>query len=151
MTAASPDRTDVLTCSACGRRNRVPAAASGVPRCAACGAPLSWLTAAGDADFDEVVTAASAPVLVQLWAPWCGPCREVEPGVEQAAHAFAGRLKAVRVNVDEATRVAARFQTQSLPTLLLIRNGQVQVRQVGAVPPDALLRWVQAALATTVH
>jgi thioredoxin 2 len=139
-------RADILTCADCGRRNRVPAAATGVPRCASCGAALPWLTSADDSDFGEVVMASSLPVLVDLWAPWCGPCRVVGPGVEQAARAFAGRLKVVQVNVDSAPQVAARFQAQSIPTLLLLRTGQVQVRQVGAVPPDALQRWVQSAL-----
>jgi thioredoxin 2 len=139
-------RADILTCPGCGRRNRVPAAASGVPRCAACGTALPWLTSADDSDFGEVVVTASLPVLVDLWAPWCGPCRVVGPGVEKAAHTFAGRLKVVQVNVDEAPQVAARFQVQSLPTLLLLHQGQVQVRQVGAVPPEALTLWVRSAL-----
>ena len=93
---------EIVTCSNCGKRNRVPAAARGIARCAACHTALPWLTAAGDDDFDEVVTASSLPVLVDLWAPWCGPCRVVAPGVEQAAQELAGRLKVVKVNVDEA-------------------------------------------------
>jgi thioredoxin 2 len=136
----------MVTCPCCGRRNRIPTAASGAPRCAGCGAPLPWLTSAGDADFGEVVIESSLPVLLDLSAPWCGPCRTAWPGVEQAAHAFAGRLKAVVVNVDEAVSVAARFRAHSIPTLLLLRAGQVQVRQVGAVPADALLHWVGSAL-----
>jgi thioredoxin 2 len=139
-------RADILTCPVCGRRNRVPAAASGVPRCAACGAALPWLTSADDEDFDEVVLASSLPVLLDLWAPWCGPCRAVGPGVGRAADAFAGRLKVVAMNVDDAPRATARFQIQSLPTLLLLRQDRVQVRQVGPVPPQAALRWVRSAL-----
>ena len=76
---------EIVTCANCGKRNRLAAAATGVARCAACHTALPWLTAAGDGDFEQVVTAASLPVLLDLWAPWCGPCRVVAPGVEQAA------------------------------------------------------------------
>ena len=93
---------DIVTCPNCGKRNRVPAKARGVPRCANCHTALPWLTAAGDGDFEEVAGNSTLPVLVDLWAPWCGPCRIVEPGVERAAGSLAGRLKVVKVNVDEA-------------------------------------------------
>jgi thioredoxin 2 len=138
---------DVVTCPNCGRRNRVPATARGVPRCAACHTALPWLTSAGDDDFEQVVTAASLPVLVDLWAPWCGPCRVVAPGVEQAAQELAGHLKAVKVNVDEAPRVAERFGVRGIPTLLVLRQGREVARQVGAVPPPALVRWVEEVIA----
>jgi thioredoxin 2 len=95
---------EIVTCANCGKRNRLPAVAKGVARCAVCHTALPWLTSAGDGDFEQVVTAASLPVLVDLWAPWCGPCRVVAPGVEQAARELAGRLKVVKVNVDEAPR-----------------------------------------------
>jgi thioredoxin 2 len=135
-------RMQTVVCPSCGRRNRVPAAASGVPRCAACATMLPWLTAADDRDFDPVVTDSSVPVLVDVWAPWCGPCRVVAPGVERAARAFAGRLKAVKVNVDEAPGIAARFDAQAIPTLLLLDHGQERGRQIGALAPDALVSWV---------
>jgi thioredoxin 2 len=85
-------------------------------------------------------------VLVDLWAPWCGPCQIVEPGVEQAAERLAGRLKAVKVNVDEAPKVAERLGVQGIPTVLLLRGGTEVARQVGAVPPPALVRWAEEAL-----
>jgi thioredoxin 2 len=137
---------EIVVCPNCGKRNRVPATAAGVPRCAACHTPLPWLTAAGDGDFDQVVSASTLPVLVDLWAPWCGPCRIIAPGVEQAAQRLAGRLKAVKVNVDEAPRVADRLGVQGIPTVVLLRGGQEVARQVGAVPPPALLRWTEEAL-----
>jgi thioredoxin 2 len=136
----------IVTCSNCGKRNRLPTAARGIARCGVCHTSLPWLTAAGDGDFEQVVTAASLPVLVDLWAPWCGPCRMVAPGVEQAAQALAGRLKAVKVNVDEAPRVAERFGVQGIPTLLILRQGREIARQVGAVPPPALLRWAEEVI-----
>jgi thioredoxin 2 len=136
----------IVTCSNCGKRNRLPAAARGMARCAACHTALPWLTAASDDDFERV-TATSLPVLVDLWAPWCGPCRVVAPGVERAAQELAGRLKAVKVNVDEAPRVAERFGVQGIPTLLVLRQGREVARQVGAVPPPALVRWAEEVIA----
>ena len=141
--------SDVVACSSCGKKNRGPAAAAGVPRCAACHAPLPWLTNAEDADFDRVAGESPLPVLVDLWAPWCGPCRAVAPGVEQAARTLAGRLKVVKVNVDRAPAVAARFNARSIPMLLILDGGQLKDRQVGAVPPDVLLRWAEKALANS--
>ena len=137
---------EIVTCFNCGTRNRLPAAARGVARCAACHTALPWLTAAGDGDFDEVVTVASLPVLLDLWAPWCGPCRVVAPGVEQAARTLAGRLKVVKVNVDEAPRVAERLGVRGIPTLLVLRHGREVARQVGAVPPPALVGWVEEVI-----
>ena len=138
---------DIVTCPNCAKRNRVPATARGGPRCANCHTTLPWLTAAGDGDFEEVAGNSTLPVLVDLWAPWCGPCRIVEPGVERAAGSLAGRLKVVKVNVDQAPRTAERLGVQGIPTLLLLRDGREVARQVGAVPPPALLRWAEEAIA----
>ena len=135
--------SDVVTCPSCAKKNRVPAAAKGLARCGACRAPLPWLTSAGDGDFDLVVVQSPLPVLVDLWAPWCGPCRVVAPGVEEAARALAGRVKVVKVNVDEAPGVSARFGVQSIPTLILLDRGAVVDRRTGALPAEALLRWVE--------
>ncbi len=137
----------ITACGSCGTRNRVPAAAGGTPRCGSCKKPLPWLVAATDAEFAEVVERSPVPVLLDLWAPWCAPCRMVAPGVERVAGELAGRVKAVQVNVDESPGVAARFDARSIPTLLVMRRGEVIARQVGALPADALLRWVEAAVA----
>jgi thioredoxin 2 len=137
---------EIVTCPNCGKRNRVPAAAKGVARCANCHTALPWLTSAGDGDFEEVVTASSLPVLLDLWAPWCGPCRMVAPGVERASWDLAGRLKVVKVNIDQAPRVAERLDVQGIPTLLILRQGREIARQVGAVPPPTLLRWAEEAI-----
>ncbi|HEY3009262.1 MAG TPA: thioredoxin [Micromonosporaceae bacterium] len=142
-------RSDTVRCPTCGRLNRVRATAVGVPRCAACATALPWVTTADDRDFGSVVAEASLPVLLDLWAPWCGPCRVVAPGVERAAREFAGRLKAVKVDVDEAPGVAARYQAQSIPTVLLLDAGREEARQVGAVPPDRLVEWLKIVLNRT--
>jgi thioredoxin 2 len=86
------------------------------------------------------------PVLVDLWAPWCGPCRAIAPGVKQAARQLAGRLKVVKVNVDRAPGGSARFGAQGIPLLLVLHHGRVVDRQVGALPADALVRWTSNAV-----
>ncbi len=137
---------EVIACPHCGRRNRVPAVASGYPRCGNCHRPLPWITDAGDGDFAEVAEAASLPVVVDLWAPWCGPCRMVSPALAKVAAEMAGQIKLVKVNVDEAPRLQQRFGVQSIPTLLLLRKGEVIARQVGAVPEPAIKNWVNQGL-----
>ena len=120
--------------------------ASGVPRCGKCRSPLPWITDAGDEDFDLIAEAAAIPVLVDLWAEWCGPCRMVSPALEQLAHERAGRLKLVKVNVDQSPRLARRFDVQGIPTLLLLKNGTTISRQTGAAPVHVLRDWVEASL-----
>jgi thioredoxin 2 len=138
--------TTVVVCDNCGKKNRVPAVASGVPHCANCHATLAWIAEAGDADFAEVAEAATLPALVDLWAPWCGPCRMVSPALEHLAHEFAGRVKLVKVNVDESPRVAQRFGVQGIPTLLVVRGAEVLARRTGADSEPALHAWLAAAL-----
>jgi len=136
----------IVVCPTCGRKNRVPAAASGVPRCGNCHNPLPWLAEAGDDTFGETVELAQLPVLVDLWAPWCGPCRAVSPALENLARERAGRIKLVKVNVDESPAIAARFGVQGIPTLLVVEEGTVVARQTGAAPEAALRQWLDQAL-----
>lgn len=140
---------DTEPCTKCGAKNRIPADASGVPRCGKCHAPLPWITAAGDRDFDAVAGSAAVPVLVDLWAEWCGPCRMVSPALEELARSMAGSLKLVKVDVDRAQAVSRRFQVQAIPTLLLMKKGQVVSRQTGAMALPALRRWVEQTLAAS--
>jgi thioredoxin 2 len=142
----SMTRSTVVTCPHCGTRNRVPAGADGVPRCGNCHRSLPWIADAGDDDFAEVAEHGRLPVLVDLWATWCGPCRMVSPALEQLATERAGLIKLVKVDIDAAPAVARRFGVQAVPTLLILRDGEVAARQAGAAPFPALRGWVDGIL-----
>ena len=136
----------VVACPNCGKKNRVPAAARGKPRCSNCHESLPWIVESDDAGFAEVAQQATLPVLIDLWAPWCGPCRMVSPVLESLAQRFAGRVKLVKINVDESPAVAQRFGVQGIPTLLVLRGGDVVAQQVGAAPEQVLGPWLEQAL-----
>lgn len=138
--------SSIVSCAECGKRNRIPTLTTGIPQCAACHRALPWMVDAAGDDFAAIVKS-PALVLVDLWAPWCGPCRTVGPLVEQAAKDLAGRLKVVKVNVDVAPEISQQFGVQGIPTLLLLRDGREVSRQVGALPGHALRTWIDAELA----
>jgi thioredoxin 2 len=136
----------IVACPSCSTRNRVRPASSGVPRCSACHTLLPWIVDATEQTFDEETTA-SVPVLVDFWAPWCGPCRMVSPLVQRLGEEHAGELKVVKLNVDEAPQISERFEIRGIPLLALFRDGAEVDRLVGAVPPAALRRWLEPHLA----
>ena len=145
MTMAS-----VVTCRCCQKKNRVPMVATGSPVCAVCKAPLPWLVDAAGENVDAALDA-NVPVIVDLWAPWCGPCRMVAPVLEQIAVDRAGHLKVVKVNVDELPHVSARYGVQGIPTLLLLDHGREIGRQVGAAPASVLNAWLDSHTATSTR
>jgi thioredoxin 2 len=127
----------VVSCPSCGKRVRVREAAPGLPRCPSCRSYVPWLVESGDVGF-EAEARSPVPVLVDLWAPWCGPCRAVAPVLERLAARHAGKIKIVKVNVDESPVLARRFEASSIPLLVVLRNGEVAERIVGAQPLPAL-------------
>jgi thioredoxin 2 len=138
-----------IVCSNCQTKNRVPAVARGVPHCGKCHSPLPWVVDATDTDFEAVAEKSTIPVLVDVWAPWCQPCRMVSPALERLASERAGRLKLVKVNADVSPYVSQRFDVQAIPTLILLNRGQVMGTQVGAAPEPALRSWLDTELGRT--
>ena len=139
-------RSETVKCPNCGKVNKVPAAGAGTPRCGNCHEPVPWIASAGDDDFAEVAEKSSVPVLVDLWATWCGPCRMVSPALEQLARERAGQIKLVKTDVDAAPRTAERFTVRAVPTLLVLDRGEVLARQAGAAPVPQLRAWLDQAL-----
>jgi thioredoxin 2 len=135
----------ITTCPHCGTRNRIAASAEGVPRCGSCHRELPWIADAAQDELDEHL-AVSLPVIIDFWAPWCGPCRMVTPALERIAQDHAGELKLVRVNVDDAPQAAGRFGAQSIPLLVLTRGGEEVDRMVGAVPQRQIEQWLEPHL-----
>ncbi|HEX3451659.1 MAG TPA: thioredoxin [Solirubrobacteraceae bacterium] len=140
----------VVACPNCHTKNRVRATPSGVPRCSVCQTLLPWIVESTPDSFDEEIVA-SVPVLVDFWAPWCGPCRMVSPLVERLGTEHAGRLKVVKLNVDEAPAISARFGVQGIPLLVVIRDGSEVDRLVGAAPLARLQAWLDPHLATAAE
>src|SRR3954447_9410575 len=130
----------LITCPSCSKSNKIRPSERGTPFCGNCGAALPWVVDATDATF-PVESRAAVSVVVDLWAPWCGPCRFVSPILEQLAADFPGRLKVVKVNVDENPVLAQQFDARSIPTMVVLQGGRVVDRIVGAMQkPDLTVR-----------
>lgn len=99
---------------------------------------MSELTEVKEADFKSVVLDSELPVLVDFWAPWCGPCRMVAPVVEEIAQQYEGKVKVVKLNTDENPQIASQYGIRSIPTLMVFKNGEKQEMVVGAVPKTTL-------------
>ena len=100
-----------------------------------------------DATFESEVLKATGPVVVDFWAEWCGPCRMIAPALEEIAGSLGEKVKIVKLNVDENPQTAAKYNIQSIPTLLIFKNGDMSSRQIGAAPKQKLEQWITTATA----
>jgi thioredoxin 2 len=135
-----------VACTHCGATNRVPAARLGEdPVCGRCGQALldGQPVELSDANFDQVVASSDLPVVVDFWAPWCGPCRQMAPQFEQAAHSLKGKALLVKVNSDDSPQTAARFGIRSIPTLVKLQRGHEVARVAGARPAGQIVQFAQ--------
>jgi thioredoxin 2 len=138
-----------VACSRCGATNRVDAGRveQGLqPVCGRCQAPLypaSAVVETSDARFEDQVLASTLPVLLDVWAPWCVPCRGMEPVIEELAQTLAGRFRVAKLNVDRSPATAARLRIQGVPTLIVFRQGHEVARMVGARPRADILRTLE--------
>jgi thioredoxin 1 len=99
-----------------------------------------------DADFESEVLKASGAVVVDFWAEWCGPCRMIAPALEEISGSLDGKVKIVKLNVDENPQTASKYGVMSIPTLMLFKNGEMASRQVGAAPRQKLEQWITGAM-----
>ena len=104
------------------------------------------VTKVSDADFDAQVLKSAEPVVVDFWAEWCGPCRQIAPALEEIAGRLGDKVKIVKLNVDENPRTAQKYNIMSIPTLMLFKNGEMASRQVGAAPKAKLEQWITAGV-----
>ena len=143
-------RKATVACAACGRLNRVDLArAADGPKCGACGRPipLDRPIRLSDAAFDRVLADAPVPVLVDFYADWCGPCKFMEPALEQLARERAGSALVAKLDTDANPAVSQRFGIRSIPTTIAFRGGREVARELGAVPKPRLDALIDRALA----
>jgi thioredoxin 1 len=100
----------------------------------------------GDDSFEREVLQSPTPVLIDFWAPWCAPCRAIAPVVEEIAQEYAGKIKVMKMNVDDNPRTPSRYGVRGIPTLMLFKDGQVAATKIGALPKNKLLEWVESNL-----
>ena len=139
----------VVTCPSCGTKNRLPAPQPG--RKAVCGKCRAPLTGGGpvevtDATFPAEVERSEMPVLLDMWAEWCGPCHMLAPTIDQLSSELAGRVKVAKLNIDDNPGTANRFGVRSIPTLLVLKAGKEVGRLVGVQPKHEIVRRIETAI-----
>ena len=144
------DRGLIVSCPSCGQKNRLAYARLGDEvRCGKCKqalrAPGEPIEIHSTADFDRLVARASLPVVVDYWAPWCGPCRMVAPELKKVAARQAGQMLVVKVNTDELSDLGQRYNIRSIPTLAVFAGGKEVARTTGARPADQIEAFVAQA------
>jgi thioredoxin 2 len=141
----------IRNCPTCGKPNRIPTRhLSDTGRCGSCKSPLPPLSEPLDVDdntFGQVVAEATVPILTDFWAQWCGPCRMAAPEVRELAREMAGKALVLKVNTEENPQTAARFNVQSIPNFVVLRNGSVVSQRAGLAPRAEMRRWLEAAQA----
>ncbi|HEY7643863.1 MAG TPA: thioredoxin TrxC [Hyphomicrobiales bacterium] len=142
-------KTRQIVCGACGRINRVPAERPAeAARCGACHKPLftAHPVEVGEAGFERHLAHDGIPILVDVWAPWCGPCRTMGPMFERAAASLEPEVRLLKLNADEVPGASARFGIRSIPTLLLLRDGQLIARNSGVMNASQIVDWTRSHL-----
>lgn len=147
--AAFDDRGIIVTCPSCGQKNRLAYDRLGSPvRCAKCKHTLNPIATpleiTSTDDFDRLIARASIPVVVDYWAPWCGPCHMVAPELEKVAARRAGRVLVVKVNTDQLSDLGARYGIRSIPTMAVFVDGREAARTAGARPAQDIERFIDA-------
>jgi thioredoxin 2 len=149
------ERGIVVACHSCGQKNRLVFERIGeTVRCAKCKNPLESprepIELRSSADFDRLISRSSLPVVVDYWAPWCGPCRMVAPELQKVAARQAGRVVVVKVNTDELSDLGERFGIRSIPTLAVFAGGREVTRMAGARPAEQIEALIEKAVGQSV-